>query len=241
MGYIVTLLFYLFSFLFSKFTRISNMFGYIAEYIQCYSIRFLLNIQPWLNCKNNFQSIFGFYEQYKTRKIMFVSNHRSNLDTFFLISLIPGLRGLAKSSLYYNILFAPYMRAAGFVPVKKGSILGFIEGLRFLKTKILEKNRAALVFPETTRCAKGFDSIGKFSTAVFDVAMSSSSVVVPIYMHKTDSIMGRGDFLLHPFKSIQLKIFDPIATDKFKSSDELTEYIWNLLRSEQVKMSTACN
>lgn len=241
MGYIVSLFFYLVSFLFSKPTRVSLFFGYLAEYIQCYSIRFLLKIQPWLSCENNFQSIFGFYDQYKTRKIMFVSNHRSNLDTFFLLSFIPGLRGLAKSSLYYNIFFAPYMMAAGFVPVKKGSINGFIEGLRVLKKKILEINRAALVFPETTRCAKGYDSIGKFSTAVFDAAMASSAMIVPIYLHNTDQVMGRGDFLIHPFKPIHIKILNAIPADSFNNSTELTEHVWNALKVEQVQMSALCS
>lgn len=241
MGYVVTLFFYFLSFLFSKLTAVSLFFGYCAEYIQCYSIRFLLKIQPWLKCENNFQSIYGFYEQYGTRNIMFVSNHRSNLDTFFLISFIPGLRGMAKSTLYYNLFFAPYMIAAGFVPVKKGSINGFIEGLRFLKSKILEQNKAALVFPETTRCVKNYDSVGKFSTAVFDVAISSSSLVVPIYLHNTDQVMGKGDLFLHPFRPIELKIFNAISTDQFKSSIELTDHVWNILHTEQVKMSSVCS
>ena len=241
MGYVVSLFFFFLSYLFLPLPLFSRFFSSLADYIQCYSIRFLLKIQPWLNCKNNFQSIHGFYDQYKTRKIMFVSNHRSNLDTFFLISLIPGLRGLAKSSIYYNIFFAPYMMAAGFVPVKKGSISGFVEGLRVLKTKILEKNKAALVFPETTRCEKGFGSIGKFSTAVFEVAISSSSLVVPIYIHKTDEVMGRGDLLIHPFKPIELKILKAVSAESYKNSAELTEYVWNTLKAEQLQMSAACN
>lgn len=246
MGYIVTFFFFCLSFLASKIApRISQFFLHTAEYIQCFSIRFLLTIQPWLKCKNNFQAIYGFYNTYGTRKVMFVANHRSNLDTFLLISLIPGLRGLAKSSLYYNIFFAPFMYVAGFVPIEKGNVTGFLNGLKLLQTRILNNNRAALVFPETTRCKKNMPGVGKFSAAVFDVAQKSEALIVPICIKNSDLTMGRGDFLLHPFNLIELKIFRAIDAKVFSSAQELSAHVHLMLERElnvtSAEMETVCS
>lgn len=235
MGYLVTFSFFCLSFLTRFIPELSRRISYAAEYIQCFSIRFLLKIQPWLRCDENFQDIYGFYDCYKTRKIMFVSNHRSNLDTFILISLIPGLRGLAKSTLYYNIFFMPIMLAAGFVAVRKGNINGFLEGLRKLKTKILDMNKAVLIFPETTRCKKNFNSINKFSSAIFEVAIDTSAIVVPIFIHGTDQLLGRGDFFLNPYSPVKFKILNPIPANQFVKPAELSKYVWGLLALEQVE------
>jgi 1-acyl-sn-glycerol-3-phosphate acyltransferase len=241
MGYVTTVSILLLSMILSPFEWISTKLRYLAEGVLCYSIRFLLWSQPWLKCHHNFQPIFGFYDQYKTRKVMFVANHRSNLDTFLLISLIPGLRGLAKSSLFYNIFFAPIMLLIGFAPVKKGSIDGFLVGLKMLKTKILDRNRAVLIFPETTRCEKNFSSIQKFSSAVFDVAIESSALVVPIFIQDTDQSLGRGDLLLNPYNPLAMKIFSAIQTSDFKNATELSKHVRNLFLNEQVNLKPLCN
>lgn len=235
-GYFFSLFFFLLAYITRPFFSYSTKILYLAEYIQCFSIRLLLWIQPWLKLTTNFQNTYGFFDQYKTRKVMFVPNHRSNLDTFLLIALIPGLRGMAKSSLFYNIFFAPFMILVGFVPVKKGSVQGFLKGLQALKNKILLLNRAALVFPETTRCQKGATQLNKFSIAVFEIAKESQALVVPVFIKGTDTTLGRGDLWLNPFKPITLKIFPALEPKNFKNSSELCEHVHQLLAAEQ-----ACN
>lgn len=232
MGYLLVFPLFCISLLTAFLPSVSKRVRYLAEYIQCFSIRFLLRIQPWLRCDHNFQNIYGFFDQYKTRKVMFVSNHRSNLDTFLLISYIPGLRGLAKSSLFHNIFFAPMMFAAGFVPVQKGNVSGFIAGLRDVQRKLLLKNKAVLIFPETTRCQKNFTSIHKFSMAVFDAAIQTNAIVVPIYIGGTDQLMGRGDLFLNPNSPVTLKILDPIAVGGYDSAAVLCKDVWSRLQKQ---------
>lgn len=158
---------------------------------------------------------------------MFVANHRSNLDTFLLISLIPGLRGMAKKSLFSNLFFAPIMLLAGFVPVEKGNLKDFRQGIDLLKTKILNKNFSALVFPETTRCQKNAKGIQKLSDAVFLAAIESQALVVPIIIQGSDQVLGRGDFLLNPYNPIQITIFDAIQSSDFKTPTELSSFVKN--------------
>lgn len=234
MGYGVTLSLFLFSLFLSPFKDLSIRIRHIAETIQCLSIHFLLKIQPWFNYKHNFQSILGFYKKYNTRNILFIPNHRSNLDTFILISLIPGLRGMAKSSLFYNIFFAPIMIVIGFVPVKKQNVASYLKGLQQLKNKFLKQNKSVLVFPETTRCEKKYPSVQKFSSSVFEVAISSKALIVPIYIKNSDEVLGRGDFLVHTFKVVHLTLFSAIDASQFTQAYELSDYVKNILLTEQL-------
>lgn len=214
------------------FEKNSRKIEILAEYIQCYSIYVLLKIQPWLSFTENFQSIYNFYERYRTRRVMVVCNHRSSLDTFILIGLIPGLRGMAKKSIFYNVFFAPIMLMIGFVPVEKGSLTSFREGIQLLRNRILERDRPALVFPETTRCPKGFDGIGKFSEAVFTAALESKALVVPILIKNTDRVYGRGDLWVNPFEKAQFKILPEIDSQNFTNCSQISNFTHDLLLKE---------
>ena len=224
MGYLFSLPAYFLIMLTSPVPALSLKIRYWTESAFCSSIRFLLWFQPWLKCTTNFQSIFKFYNQFPNRKILFVGNHRSNLDTFLLISYIPGLRGLAKHSLFYNVLFAPVMLLNGFIPVKKGSTQSFLKGLTDIKDKILNKNRAALVFPENTRCKKNFPGMGKMTTSFFSLAIETKALVVPIAIHNSDAVMGRGDLLIHP-GHIRVQMLPAIDSSIFPSAKQLCEAV----------------
>lgn len=225
-AYLFTLPAYLLAFIFSAWPAISSKILIFSENVLCSSIRLLLNLQPWLRCEAKFANIWNFYDQFKTRRILFVGNHRSNLDTFLLISYIPGLRGLAKHSLFYNIFFAPIMLTLGFIPVKKGNSESFREGLTAIKEKILKKNNAVLIFPENTRCNKNFKGMGKMSRSFFSMAIEANALVVPIAIQKSDLVMGRGDLFLHPGE-IKIDMLDPIDSSKFKDGKVLAEFVRN--------------
>ncbi|MGE0634021.1 MAG: lysophospholipid acyltransferase family protein [Pseudobdellovibrionaceae bacterium] len=221
---------YFLAFLVSPFKRLSEKLRHAGEFVQCGSIRILLLLQPWLQCKTNFPKIYGFYNQFGSRKILFVANHRSNLDTFLLISYIPGLRGLAKSSLFHNVFFAPFMWVVGFIPVDKGRPESFLTTLKLLKTQLLDRNRAVLYFPEHTRCAKGFDSVSKFSSSVFMGAIESQALVVPLVIKRTDQLMGKGDLFLNPYEPVEIKMLDPIKASEFDDAIVLRDFVWKQTR-----------
>lgn len=229
-GNVLTLSILLLAMILSPWPKLSEKIRHFGELVQCLSIRGLLRIQPWLRCQEELPPIIGFFDQYRTRKIVFVGNHRSNLDTFFMISYIPGLRGLAKDTLFRNLFFAPYMLIVGFIPIKRQSMESLCNGLRQLKNKILLRNRSVLLFPETTRCEKNFPSVGKFGAFFFDVAMESEALIVPFVLHGTDQIMGRGDLLIHPFQPIKIQLLAPIEAATFKNSRVLRDHVWNQIK-----------
>jgi 1-acyl-sn-glycerol-3-phosphate acyltransferase len=230
-GYGLTLSLYLLALLLSPWKKASDQVRYLGENIQCLSIRFLLWIQPWLKCQTNLHGVLGFYDQFKTRRVLFIANHRSNLDTFLLISYIPGLRGLAKSSLFYNAFFAPFMYIAGFIPVDKGSPESFVKGLKLLNRKLLKRDRAVLIFPENTRCEKGFSSVNKFAAAFFALAIDSGALIVPLAIESTDRLMGRGDLLIRPYEPVKITMLPPVDASRFNDSIALRDVVWNQVKA----------
>jgi 1-acyl-sn-glycerol-3-phosphate acyltransferase len=229
LGYLTTMSIYTLSLLTFPFKKLSLWLRNFAETFQCLCIRLLLKLQPWLECENNFQPIIHFYDQYKTQKIIFVANHRSNLDTFLMISFIPGLRGLAKKSLFYNIFFLPFMLIMGFIPVEKGSTRSFIQGLKSIRFKLLEKNHPVLIFPENTRCPKGYPALQKFSESVFKMAIDAKALVVPVAIKNSDQLLGKGDLFLTPYAPVKLTIFQAIKADEFIEAKTLSQMVWNTI------------
>ena len=228
-GYGVTLSIYLLAWLAAPWRWLSACIRHFGEAVQCLSIRFLLRLQPWLKCQTNFHGVVGFYGQFRTRRILFVANHRSNLDTFLLISYIPGLRGLAKSTLFHNLFMAPFMLSAGFVPVQKGNARSFIDGLNLLGQRLLAHDRAVLIFPENTRCEKGFALLNKFGASPFGIAIQQGAVVVPLAIHETDQLLGKGDILLHPFQPVRIEMLAPVEAAEFSDSTALRNFVWQRL------------
>jgi 1-acyl-sn-glycerol-3-phosphate acyltransferase len=230
-GYVLTLSIFLLAFALAPWPTLSTKVRHLGEDVQCKSIRMLLFFQPWLQCETNLPEIAGFYDQFPNRKVLFVANHRSNLDTFLLISYIPGLRGLAKSTLFYNVFFAPFMWACGFVPVKKGSADSFIKGLRLLRDRLLMRDRPVLMFPENTRCEKGRPSMRKFGAGIFAMAIESEAMIVPLAITATDNLLGKGDLFLHPFQPVKIKMLEPLEAKNFSDSQALTELVWNQIHA----------
>lgn len=231
-GYVFTFALYFLALLLSPWKSLSDRIRHGGEFLQCASIRFLLRLQPWLRVETNLPGIRGFYEGLGTRRVLFVGNHRSNLDTFLLISYIPGLRGLAKSSLFYNLFFAPFMWVAGFIPVSKGNAESFMTGLKQLRTKLLERERPVLIFPENTRCEKGAPSLGKFSASVFSMAIDSRALIVPLAITGTDDVLGKGDLWLSPGHPIRIKMLPPIRSSDYTDPQSLRDRVREALKVE---------
>lgn len=236
-GYIFTfILFLIAKLLNSIFPWGAKILLNFTEKFYAGSIKMLLWIQPWLKCRSNFPSI-NKYQQFinthcDSKRILYVANHRSNLDTFLLISWIPGLRGLAKSTLYYNFIFAPFMWITGFIPVEKGSSQSFMEGLHKLRIRLLEKNIPVLIFPENTRCEKGGPHLKKWSQSVFKIAIDSQATIIPVAIKKTDDVLGKGELFINPFVPIEVKMLKPIETKSYTDFMQLSTYVRTVLECE---------
>ena len=122
------------------------------------------------------------------------------------------------------------MYFAGFIPVEKGSSESYLAGLNALRDKLLLRDRPVLIFPENTRCDKGFKSVRKFSSGVFNKAMESQALIVPIMIENTDKLMGRGDFLLNPQEPVKITMLKPFKASDYTDSQKLRDDVWKIIQ-----------
>lgn len=93
-----------------------------------------------------------------------------------------------------------------------------------MKEEILNKDRAALAFPENQRCEKNFSGLGKITTSFFSLAITSKALVVPIAIHNSDAVIGRGDLLIYPGE-IKIKMLPAIDSSKYTTGKQLLEIV----------------
>jgi len=182
----------------------------------CRGISFLLKVQPWLNAKIDLRDADSTRGQGR----LLVSNHRSHLDAFILLSRVEGLRIFAKSSLFSIPFLGLMMRLTEQIPVERGRVDGFFAAMDAVRER-LRKHQTVHIFPEMTRCAPGFQGTRQFSSAPFAVVRQEKVPVVPIVFRDTDQVWPKGMFGLSFRRPIEVIALAPIDPRGFTSADAL--------------------
>ena len=186
----------------------------LADRVMCRGIRLLMLIQPW------FRGDVELDLPQNGKGCLLVSNHRSHLDAFILLSRVEGIRILAKSSLFHIPFLWPMMRLSKQIPVKRGNLQSFFQAIDRVEA-LVSQGDTVHVFPEMTRCERGFSGTQSFSIAPFRSAMKGGFDVVPIVIEGTDEVWPKSTLGLcfrQPVRVRSLKALDP---KKFSSADEL--------------------
>jgi 1-acyl-sn-glycerol-3-phosphate acyltransferase len=179
-----------------------------------YGIRVLMKTQPWLK-----GSYTGALQDH-SRGMLFVSNHRSHLDTFMLLVRIPRIQFLAKSSLFFVPLLGLYMRASRQISVSRTRAESFFAAMDEVEKQLKEGMRVH-VFPEMTRCPAGMRGTQKFFLAPFHAALRSGALVVPVSIAGTDEYWPKGERFLKRFGFFRVSILEPIESTQFNSAQSL--------------------
>lgn len=187
-----------------------------ADYCLCRGIYLLMSVQPWLDAKIDLSVL----EKTSGRGRLLVSNHRSHLDAFILLSRVEGIRIFAKSTLFSIPFLGLMMRLTEQIPVKRGRMDGFFAAMDAVRDR-LRKQQTVHIFPEMTRCAPGFQGTRNFSSAPFAVAMQEQVPIVPIVFRDTDQVWPKGTFGLSFRHPIVITALDPIDPREFSSVDAL--------------------
>jgi 1-acyl-sn-glycerol-3-phosphate acyltransferase len=175
-----------------------------------------MKLQPWFNAEVALDAVASKSDHAR----LLVSNHRSHLDAFILLSRVPGVRIFAKSALFNVPFLGLMMRASRQIPVKRGRIEAFWKAIETVRTR-LQNGETVHVFPEMTRCAPGTNGTLEFSTAPFLTAMQTGTPVTPIVFKGTDGVWPKGAWGLayrQPVTARALEALDPSA---FESADAL--------------------
>ena len=193
-----------------------------AEFVLCRGIRLLMMLQPWFKAEINFVLPSG-------GKVLLVSNHRSHLDAFILLSQFCGIKILAKKSLFSFPGIGFIMRISKQIPLKGSEVDLFLSSLEVVRGR-LKMGELVHVFPELTRCEEGFIGTREFSVAPFRIAFQEKCSVLPIIFKGTDSAWAKGELGLRFRRLVISKSLAVIDSQDFTSAFELRDEVQSRMR-----------
>jgi 1-acyl-sn-glycerol-3-phosphate acyltransferase len=166
-----------------------------------------------LNAKIDFRSIpeGGF---------LLVSNHRSHLDAFILLSKIRGIKIMARRSLFSLPGIGTIMSVSRQIPVEEQGMGSYLLAMETVR-KRLRGGETVHVFPEMTRCPHGFVGTLDFSPMPFHIARQEGIPILPIVFKGTDSVWPRGEMGLKFRRPVVGNMLDQVDPKQFNSTLDL--------------------
>jgi 1-acyl-sn-glycerol-3-phosphate acyltransferase len=159
----------------------------------------------------------------RDRACIFMSNHVSNLDPPALIALIPGrTSAFMKRSLMELPILGTGFRQGEFIAVdRSGNPAGAQRSVAEAK-RVLAKGVHITTFVEGTRSPDG--RMLRFKKGPFFLAMDSGAPCIPVSIHGTEKILGKGSLRIHPGPA-NVIFHPPIDPAAFATREELTEAV----------------
>jgi len=157
------------------------------------------------------------------RACIFMSNHVSNLDPPALVSLIPGrTSAFMKRSLMELPILGTGFRQGEFIAVDRTGSAREAQASVAAAQNVLAKGVHITTFVEGTRSPDG--RMLPFKKGPFFLAMAAGAPVVPVSIHGTESIMGKGSLRIHP-GTAEVVFHEPIYPAGFASREELSKAV----------------
>jgi 1-acyl-sn-glycerol-3-phosphate acyltransferase len=157
---------------------------------------------------------------------IFVSNHRSYMDTPVVIASIPGeFRFMAKSGLFKIPLMGGHLRRAGHIPVPLENPREAVRSMTEAGRVIRENGISVLVFPEGGRT---MGEMGEFREGAAFIAIKAGIPVVPMGLVGTHELLPMHSVHVRPLR-VKVIIGGPIETGSLhiKQREELTGRLRN--------------
>ncbi len=189
-------------------------------------VDFLMKSQPWYQLQTDVD--LPQWKNFRAGYLTF-SNHRSHLDMFILLTKIQNIRVVTKSALYKIPFLNIMLWALQNFPVKKGdkkSYLGAMEKM----VEAIKKGDPVHLFPEMTRCEKGFSGIQAFHLFPFHVAMKAQVPMIPFLFKGTDHVWPKGVSGIAYGKKMSLIQLPAIHPKDFSSAEQLRDHCWKVLQ-----------
>ena len=151
--------------------------------------RFMLSSSCWMGGVR-FQ-VEGLENIPRDRACIFMANHVSNLDPPALISLIPGrTSAFMKRSLMNLPVLGTGFRQGDFIAVNRSGSPAAAQESVTAARRVLAKGVHMTTFVEGTRSPDG--RMLPFKKGPFFLAMGSGAPCIPVSIHGTESILGKG-------------------------------------------------
>ncbi len=158
-----------------------------------------------------------FVIQKEVREIhsaVIVCNHLSYLDPILLISVLPRLRTIVKSTFFKVPFFGWLLKNSGYVPSAPSEMLGpaMINNLESIKNHLAAGGNL-FVFPEGTRSRNG--KLTPFNKGVFSIARYCDAPLKLIFIEDTNKLFRPGffSFNTHDLNTISVELIGSLDPD----------------------------
>jgi 1-acyl-sn-glycerol-3-phosphate acyltransferase len=178
-----------------------------------------MDVQPWFSGTVDIR----LPKRASSQGILLMSNHRSTLDAFILLSRVRGIRIFTKTSLLSIPFLGFMMRMSGQIAAKRGQIDSFMRGMDIVRQR-LRGGEVVHIFPELTRCDEGFVGLQNFSSYPFLLAIQEKVTIVPILFHETDRVWPKGKLGLRFRHPVSVSSLAPIDAGAFSSAEALQKH-----------------
>jgi 1-acyl-sn-glycerol-3-phosphate acyltransferase len=183
--------------------------------------RFMLSSSCWM-AGIRFR-VEGLERVPRDRACIFMSNHVSNLDPPALISLIPGrTSAFMKRSLMELPVLGTGFRQGEFIAVDRSGDAAAAKASVAAAQRVLAKGVHMTTFVEGTRSPDG--RMRPFKKGPFFLAMASGAPCIPVSIHETEKILGKGSLRMHPGPA-HVVFHAPIDPADFATREELTQAV----------------
>jgi len=185
--------------------------------IQAKGVATLMKLQPWFYA----DIIFDVPRtRLGERGYLTVSNHRSHLDMFILLSHIPNIRAITKRDLFFIPFLNIMMVALKMIPVRRKDVGSFLESMDIARAAI-DKGDPVHIFPELSRCPSGMCGTNEFSSLPFRMAQKAKVLIYPIVFVGTDGAWPKETLGIRFGSPVKVRTLAAINPSDFDNAHDL--------------------
>lgn len=176
----------------------------------------------WLNACGAKVKVKGLENLDPAKSYVFISNHRSYLDTATLFACTGRRIGLvAKKELLKAPIFGQGMGFVNIIAIDRSNPEKAMQSMEKAR-KVLDDGYSFGVFAEGTRGLPG--ELLPFKKGAFHLAMQTEAPIIPVAIKNTDWMMGKKRGVAYPGE-IEMVFMPPIETQGFIADNDLMKLL----------------
>jgi 1-acyl-sn-glycerol-3-phosphate acyltransferase len=144
--------------------------------------------------------------------VILAANHRSFMDSLFLVSSLPRpIAFVAKAEYFDRRITRWIFRGTGQIPVRRGSPAGARQALA-AASDVLDRGGVLGIYPEGTRSRDG--QLHRGNPGPARLAATTGAAIVPVGLIGTADVQGPGERLPRPFRRVTVRFGAPRASEE---------------------------
>jgi 1-acyl-sn-glycerol-3-phosphate acyltransferase len=218
----------------SLLARFSLYARKLSGRITVMGVKWLKFFQPWW--VGEFKLTFPEeVVQYK-KGALFVANHRSHLDVFLLLELIPGVRVLTKNLIFWIPGLGQAAWLLRMVYIKRGRSESYWKAMEDIRQGLEMKDRM-LVFPEMTRSPFGQTKLSRFTLGPFQKAIQTRSPIIPVVIWGSDYLWPKEELAIAKKAPLIIESLPAVDSSQYSSAEKLSQYVSDQIQKRILQLS----